>query len=324
MLSEGPCKDNCEVRPLVERVTFETISKGLVGLVVPIPIFPLLFKKSMEFAIVAPASPPGLLTKLRVPLSRILKVWAVEVPVKVRFPEVEAVTVPEAPVQPPKKNFPKIVILLIVILLIGIGGVYAVRYFTRPKICTLEAKLCPDGSAVGRVLPNCEFAPCPTSAPTVPPATSTPDETANWKTYKGEKENVTFKYPPIWVEQPNLIRGSGFDQEIRDPEEKYRLTFSSVGNYNQVTGKQYVSLDEFEGMPYKVRVVIVDGQEGRQPLPRAGSENINAVNFFSKDSKFIYTLELQTGDTALNTSETDVQKGQQLFDQILSTFKFLE
>ncbi|MFA4887392.1 MAG: hypothetical protein WC595_04215 [Candidatus Nanoarchaeia archaeon] len=27
--------------------------------------------------------------------------------------------------------------------------------------CTLDAKLCPDGSAVGRVLPNCEFAHCP-------------------------------------------------------------------------------------------------------------------------------------------------------------------
>ena len=27
--------------------------------------------------------------------------------------------------------------------------------------CTMEAKLCPDGSAVGRVGPNCEFATCP-------------------------------------------------------------------------------------------------------------------------------------------------------------------
>ena len=27
--------------------------------------------------------------------------------------------------------------------------------------CTMEAKLCPDGTAVGRVGPNCEFAPCP-------------------------------------------------------------------------------------------------------------------------------------------------------------------
>jgi hypothetical protein len=29
------------------------------------------------------------------------------------------------------------------------------------KACTQEAKICPDGSAVGRVGPDCEFAPCP-------------------------------------------------------------------------------------------------------------------------------------------------------------------
>lgn len=28
--------------------------------------------------------------------------------------------------------------------------------------CTMEAKLCPDGTYVGRSGPNCEFAPCPT------------------------------------------------------------------------------------------------------------------------------------------------------------------
>jgi len=28
-------------------------------------------------------------------------------------------------------------------------------------VCTLEAKICPDGSSVGRTGPNCEFAPCP-------------------------------------------------------------------------------------------------------------------------------------------------------------------
>ena len=27
--------------------------------------------------------------------------------------------------------------------------------------CTMEAKLCPDGSYVSRSGPNCEFAPCP-------------------------------------------------------------------------------------------------------------------------------------------------------------------
>ena len=32
---------------------------------------------------------------------------------------------------------------------------------TSPQACTEEAKICPDGSAVGRQGPNCEFAPCP-------------------------------------------------------------------------------------------------------------------------------------------------------------------
>ena len=31
----------------------------------------------------------------------------------------------------------------------------------QPVACTADAKLCPDGSAVGRTLPNCEFAACP-------------------------------------------------------------------------------------------------------------------------------------------------------------------
>jgi hypothetical protein len=32
---------------------------------------------------------------------------------------------------------------------------------TQPVGCTSEAKVCPDGSAVGRTGPNCEFAACP-------------------------------------------------------------------------------------------------------------------------------------------------------------------
>ena len=36
-----------------------------------------------------------------------------------------------------------------------------------PQACTLEAKICPDGSAVGRTGPNCEFAACPSGGPVV-------------------------------------------------------------------------------------------------------------------------------------------------------------
>lgn len=33
--------------------------------------------------------------------------------------------------------------------------------FIEPTACTLDAKMCPDGSYVGRIGPNCEFAACP-------------------------------------------------------------------------------------------------------------------------------------------------------------------
>jgi hypothetical protein len=38
----------------------------------------------------------------------------------------------------------------------------------EPVACTLDAKLCPDGSYVGRVAPDCEFAPCPEANTTAP------------------------------------------------------------------------------------------------------------------------------------------------------------
>lgn len=58
---------------------------------------------------------------------------------------------------------------LAVILVLGIGG-FIYRNVTEHSgpaatACTLEAKICPDGTSVGRTGPNCEFAAC--AAPNV-------------------------------------------------------------------------------------------------------------------------------------------------------------
>ncbi len=58
--------------------------------------------------------------------------------------------------------------------------------------CTMEAKMCPDGSAVGRTEPNCEFAPCPTQNPTVT------DPTSSWRTYSSPDGTFSFRYPDDW------------------------------------------------------------------------------------------------------------------------------
>jgi hypothetical protein len=60
-------------------------------------------------------------------------------------------------------------IIIAAVVLVVAGGLWAVkgRAVQTPggRACTLEAKLCPDGSAVGRTGPNCEFAACPPYGP---------------------------------------------------------------------------------------------------------------------------------------------------------------
>lgn len=56
---------------------------------------------------------------------------------------------------------PILIIILVIMILITIGSI---SYFLLNKnqvACTTEAKICSDGSVVGRTGPNCEFAACP-------------------------------------------------------------------------------------------------------------------------------------------------------------------
>lgn len=87
-----------------------------------------------------------------------------------------------------EKGLAPIVIILLIAAAIGGYLVYSGKInLNQGEVrCTKEAKICPDGSSVGRTGPNCEFAACPT----------TPDETANWKTYTNGYFSI--KYPDGW------------------------------------------------------------------------------------------------------------------------------
>jgi hypothetical protein len=63
------------------------------------------------------------------------------------------------------KKYLGLLIVLIIALSAGINTVRAEDSAVSGgiKACTMEAKLCPDGSYVGRTGPNCEFSACPGS-----------------------------------------------------------------------------------------------------------------------------------------------------------------
>lgn len=83
--------------------------------------------------------------------------------------------------------------IIVVILLIGLATAYVLKINNTNKetACSLEVKICPDGSSVGRTGPACEFASCPTP---------TPDPTADWKTYSYPDlpKNISIKIPSDW------------------------------------------------------------------------------------------------------------------------------
>ncbi len=52
-------------------------------------------------------------------------------------------------------------IIIAIIAIVAVGFLWFLTKGEEPVACTMDAKECPDGSYVGRVGPDCEFAPCP-------------------------------------------------------------------------------------------------------------------------------------------------------------------
>jgi hypothetical protein len=69
------------------------------------------------------------------------------------------------------------------------------------QACTLEAKICPDGSSVGRTGPNCEFEACPSGGAMINDTNSGQTSSgttvpAGWQTYAAAEFGFKFSYPP--------------------------------------------------------------------------------------------------------------------------------
>lgn len=163
--------------------------------------------------------------------------------------------------------------------------------------------------------PASEVTPPPTTE--VPEATS-PAENADWKTYEGDF--VTFKYPEGWGVGSPQIFGS---RSVIDFN--YNLTplftLSHTGNYNQKTGKPFVDLDEFIGVRIDRAREISVGTHKAKRVTDPGEEGhvipYEEVLIFTPDNTFIISLYYQE-------SYYDMPGAEQVLDQILSTFKFLE
>ncbi len=94
--------------------------------------------------------------------------------------------------------------------------------FVAQPVCTMEAKLCPDGSFVGRTGPNCEFAACP--VPTIDPS---------WKTFTDDKKKISFRYPEKL--DTTYMRAVDWPPQVATTEGPFECTVA--GSENSRAGK---------------------------------------------------------------------------------------
>lgn len=100
-----------------------------------------------------------------------------------------------APAPKKKLSFLVGIITIVVIATVAISAVTLLlgKNSNKQVACTAGAKICPDGSSVGRTGPNCEFEECPTAEDQDQPV----DPTANWHLFENDKFSIV--YPPNWT-----------------------------------------------------------------------------------------------------------------------------
>lgn len=198
-----------------------------------------------------------------------------------------------------------------------------------PVACTADAKQCPNGSYVSRQGPKCEFAACPS-----PKA----DSMTNWKTYTNEKLGVSIKIPPTWsvedsgdLTEAPVLSGSDSAQHrramvqidrLKAPNDKTAKDYyerSNKGNtLREIIRAKEVSVADTTGYDVTNKVLT----NGGAPFNREVTILHNGYAYVIGFDESVNSDNWQ--DSFAQIHSPNDWKLNSLFDQILSTFKFLD
>jgi hypothetical protein len=177
--------------------------------------------------------------------------------------------------------------------------------------------------------------PLPTSTPVSQPQTpSTSDNTLSpsiplginsvegWQTYHNNQ--LEFKYPSNWIQSDAQLIGSGSIQLWVSSDDVYALSLTRRAN--QFEGRKFVNtVDElFQSTVREKKKIMLGGVEAIKLLPKEfGSgtpdqKTETELSFLYEGSIHTLSFESKTSDMAR------VRIGSGTFDQILSTFRFVE
>jgi|SRR3989344_1252757 len=174
----------------------------------------------------------------------------------------------------------------------------------------------------------------PTPLPATQQSSSTPEETADWKTYTNPQEKITFKYPNDWevslpkgAEDPTLVTiNSPIVLESPTEPLRYSLTIiveptklDNVGDVIDSTIEQIKS-DNPNYPPIKREKTELGNREAELTTDLPSREG--AIQVFAIYNKNLYQIIFIPYDPEI--PEWRSREFKKTFDQILSTFQFLD
>lgn len=212
-----------------------------------------------------------------------------------------------------KGQAPVLILIGILIIMTAAGGAFYLGRQTTPKPS-------PNPVVTSTTLPS------PKDASPVPNGT---EETTNWKTYTNKETSFEFKYPPILVKE-DIESGVLFsDKDIECSREcptrlgvgvsDNRTDFDKI--YSMPEGASISNYTPFETL-VKVRNIIVGG------LPATQYKTVSDPALTTRTFALMTVIKYKNVFIEFNSRFGIVNKEYDdrfspLYDQILSTFKFL-
>lgn len=217
------------------------------------------------------------------------------------------VTTPVAIEQPKQSNFLTILLSILLIISVAISGYFA--YQTQMLVKELSTLKTQDKSAVDTL----ELAVEPIAT-----ESSEIDPTADWKTYTNSKFNFSFKYPA----EMSYI----YDQSDQYVEDGLSNAMILVQNF-QGTKPRTETNDDFQIVVYisnKSGAFNLEDPQGDQT--EVVINGVKAIKSFTTQKWVsVPTVFFQSSPNKIAVQLSNPESTNKIwFDQILSTFKFLE
>jgi len=257
---------------------------------------------------------------------------------------------PTSPDEPKHKKRRLIISVFVVVLgvLIIAAAAGAYWYFSKskPVACTEEAKICPDGSFVGRAGPNCEFAECPSGTNDGQNCIQVITPAKNLATGECKEFGNPCIVPEGWVKVDSCSIYSPSALPVISGWQIYRNDKAGI-EFNYPTG--WIKLIENQPADKMLSVVVVNKKENPEVRFEAflnygvGFENLSfirnesKINFcnvsvnkqlFTDTDIFAYMVQFNTNDPYgddyslyFEAPKENWSNYSVIFDQIVSTFK---